>query len=427
MVFIVKALKCKKFFASILGIIVSITMFMNMSGCSFSTSKVQAANLMEGIKANPVSEKNIDEKFIYNTADFSIELFKNSIDDKENSLISPLSAMLALAMTANGADNETLAQMEKALEKDISIEDLNKYLYTYMKKLPNEEKSKLTIANSIWFKENDFMPSKDFLQIIADYYKADIFKAAFDSSTVSDINNWVKSKTNGMIDKILNKIDPEDVMYLINAVAFDAEWETVYEKASVHEDIFTDVYGNRQKVEFMNSEENLYIEEENAVGFVKPYAKNHYSFVAILPDENIFVNEYIKTLTGQKFIDLIKNAKITLVRASLPKFKYEYTIKMNETLESLGMTDAFLPDKADFSKLGKSDIGNLYISEVLHKTFISVDELGTKAGAVTSVDITAAGIPVNFKTVKLNRPFIFAIIDNSTNLPIFIGTVLSLK
>jgi serpin B len=271
------------------------------------------------------------------------------------------------------------------------------------------------------------MPSKDFLQIIADYYKADIFKAAFDSSTVNDINNWVKSKTNGMIDKILNKIDPEDVMYLINAVAFDAEWETVYEKASVHEDIFTDVYGNRQKVEFMNSEENMYIEEENAVGFVKPYAKNHYSFVAILPDENIFVNEYIKTLTGQKFIDLIKNAKITLVRASLPKFKYEYTIKMNETLESLGMTDAFLPDKADFSKLGKSDIGNLYISEVLHKTFISVDELGTKAGAVTSVDITAAGIPVNFKTVKLNRPFIFAIIDNSTNLPIFIGTVLSLK
>ncbi|AAM24765.1 serpin B [Caldanaerobacter subterraneus subsp. tengcongensis MB4] len=417
----------KKLFTAILSITIFIGALINITACSFSTSKVQAANLMDRIKANPVSEKNIDEKFIYNTADFSIELFKNSIDDKENSLISPLSAMLALAMTANGADNETLAQMEKALGKDISIEDLNKYLYTYMKKLPNEEKSKLTIANSIWFKENDFMPSKDFLQIIADYYKADIFKAAFDSSTVSDINNWVKSKTNGMIDKILNKIDPEDVMYLINAVAFDAEWETVYEKASVHEDIFTDVYGNRQKVEFMNSEENLYIEEENAVGFVKPYAKNHYSFVAILPDENISVNEYIKTLTGQKFIDLIKNAKITLVRASLPKFKYEYTIKMNETLESLGMTDAFLPDKADFSKLGKSDIGNLYISEVLHKTFISVDELGTKAGAVTSVDITAAGIPVNFKTVKLNRPFIFAIIDNSTNLPIFIGTVLSLK
>lgn len=417
----------KKLFTAILSITIFIGALINITACSFSTSKVQAANLMDRIKANPVSEKNIDEKFIYNTADFSIELFKNSTDDKENSLISPLSAMLALAMTANGADNETLAQMEKALGKDISIEDLNKYLYTYMKKLPNEEKSKLTIANSIWFKENDFMPSKDFLQIIADYYKADIFKAAFDSSTVNDINNWVKSKTNGMIDKILNKIDPEDVMYLINAVAFDAEWETVYEKASVHEDIFTDVYGNRQKVEFMNSEENMYIEEENAVGFVKPYAKNHYSFVAILPDENIFVNEYIKTLTGQKFIDLIKNAKITLVRASLPKFKYEYTIKMNETLESLGMTDAFLPDKADFSKLGKSDIGNLYISEVLHKTFISVDELGTKAGAVTSVDITAAGIPVNFKTVKLNRPFIFAIIDNSTNLPIFIGTVLSLK
>ncbi|KHO62660.1 serine protease [Thermoanaerobacter sp. YS13] len=420
-------LKLKKLFTAILSITIFIAMLMNITGCSFPTSKVQAANLIEGIKANLVSEKNIDEKFIHNTADFSIELFKYSIADKENSLISPLSVMLALAMTANGADNETLAQMEKVLGKDISIEDLNKYLYTYMKKLSNEEKTKLTIANSIWFKENDFMPSKDFLQIIADYYKADIFKAAFDSSTVSDINNWVKSKTNGMIYKILNKIDPEDVMYLINAVAFDAEWETVYEKHNIYKDIFTDINGNKQKAEFMMSEENFYIEDKNAIGFIKPYVKKHYSFVAILPDENISVNEYVKTLTGEKFINLIKDAKITLVHAYLPKFKYNYEINLNSTLESLGMKEAFSPEKANFTKLGTSSVGNIFISEVLHKTFISVDEKGTKAGAVTSVNMTSTAMPVNPKIVKLDRPFVYAIIDNKTNLPIFIGIVMSIK
>ncbi|SFE54585.1 serpin B [Thermoanaerobacter thermohydrosulfuricus] len=347
MIFIVEILKLKKFFTAILSITIFIAMLMNITGCSFSTSKVQAANLMDGIKANPVSEKNIDEKFINNTADFSIELFKKSTNDNKNSLISPLSVMLALAMTANGADNETLAQMEKVLGKDISIEDLNKYLYAYMKKLPNEEKSKLTIANSIWFKENDFMPSKDFLQIIADYYKADIFKATFDSSTVSDINNWVKLKTDGMIDKILNKIDPEDVMYLINAVTFDAEWETVYEKHNIYKDVFTDINGNKQKAEFMRSEENFYIEDKNVIGFIKPYAKKHYSFVAIIPNENMTIGEYIKTLTGEKFINLIKNAKMTLVHASLPKFKYDYEINLNSTLESLEMKDAFSLEKAE--------------------------------------------------------------------------------
>ncbi|EGD52445.1 proteinase inhibitor I4 serpin [Thermoanaerobacter ethanolicus JW 200] len=420
-------LKLKKLFTAILSITIFIAMLMNITGCSFPTSKVQAANLMEGIKANPVSEKNIDEKFINNTADFSIEIFKKLIDHKKNSLISPLSVMLALAMTANGADKETLSQMEKTLGKDISIEDLNKYLYTYMKKLSNEEKSKLTIANSIWLKENDFMPFKDFLQIIADYYKADIFKAAFDSSTVSNINNWVKSKTNGMIDKILNKIDPEDVMYLINAVAFDAEWETVYEKHNIYKDIFTDINGNKQKAEFMRSEENFYIEDKNAIGFIKPYAKKHYSFAAIIPNENMTIGEYIKTLTGEKFINLIKNAKTTLVHASLPKFKYDYEINLNSTLESLGMKDAFSPEKANFTKLGTSYVGNIFISEVLHKTFISVDEKGTKAGAVTSVDMTSTGMPVNPKIVKLDRPFVYAIIDNKTNLPIFIGTVMSIK
>jgi len=110
-------LKIKKLFTAILSITIFIAMLMNITGCSFPTSKVQAANLMEGIKANPVSEKNIDEKFINNTADFSIEIFKKLIDHKKNSLISPLSVMLALAMTANGADKETLSQMEKVLGK----------------------------------------------------------------------------------------------------------------------------------------------------------------------------------------------------------------------------------------------------------------------------------------------------------------------
>lgn len=392
-----------------------------LAACSLFTVKVQAEDLMEGISANTVSGKSTDEKFINSTANFSINLFKKTVTKDKSSLISPTSVLLALSMTANGADKDTLSQMEEVL--GIPIEELNEYLYAYVKSLPNEEKAKLSIANSIWIKEG-FQAEQTFLQKNADYYNAAAYKSAFDDQAIKDINNWVNQNTDGTIEKIIEEINPSTVMFLINAMVFDAEWKETYEENNVYNDTFTSIDGSKTTVEFMKSIEGKYINSNNATGFIKPYASG-YSFVALLPDEDVSIDALINSLSGESFLQSVQNAENKSVMAYLPKFSYEYTIQMNDALMQLGMPDAFDGNKADFSKISKTNNG-LFIGEVLHKTFIKVDEKGTKAGAVTKVDLKENTIDSEI-VVKLDRPFMYAIIDNTTNLPIFIGTVMDIE
>ena len=214
-------------------------------------------------------------------------------------------------------------------------------------------------------------------------------------------------------------------MYIINAIVFDAKWETAYNKENIFKADFTSIDGTVQKSQLMQSKESKYLEGFGATGFIKPYKGNSYSFVALLPNEDISINDFIKNMDGTKFLSLLDNASSEAVEAYLPKFSYDYEVQMNQSLKNMGMLDAFDGGKADFSKLGKSSGGNIFVSNVLHKTFISVDELGTKAGAVTSVEYSVTSVQ-EFKTVRLDRPFLYAIIDNSTMLPVFIGSVLSM-
>lgn len=416
--------KFKKLLITSLALVLAAIMLFSFTACG-TELKIQANNLMEGIESNQVDGKETDREFIDNMSRFSIELFKRSIKD-ENSLVSPLSVMLALSMTANGADNETLKQMENVLGGDITIDELNEYLYTYVNNLPNKDKSKLVISNSIWFRDDGkrFQVEQPFLQKNADYYGAEVYKSPFDAQTLKDVNNWVKNKTDGMIDKILDEISEDALIYLINAIVFDAEWETIYNKSSISKREFTNIDGSKVNVDMMASEEIKFIEDDNAKGFIKPYKNGDYSFVAILPNESISINDYVNSLTGETFISLVERASNSGVKAFLPKFSYDYKITMNDALMDMGMVDAF-GGQADFSKMGKSSRGNIYLYEVLHKTFISVDERGTKAGAVTKVEMRDESAFMG-ETVILDRPFVYAIIDNATSLPIFIGTVTQL-
>ena len=406
-------------------ILLAAAIVMGASGCAAAGT----ADLMGGLSPNRVDNRRADAAFCGSMADFSIELFKKSISDGENSLISPLSVTLALAMTANGADGETLSQMEKLIGGDIPLGTLNEYLRSYAKNLPDTEKSKLNIANSIWFRDDGdrLRVETDFLQRNADYYGAAAFKSAFDSQTTKDINNWVKTNTDGMIDKIIDKIYADNMLFLINAVAFDAEWQAVYNEHSIREGDFTDITGAVRRVDFMHSGENRYLDDGMATGFIKPYAGVGYSFAALLPNEGVSIESYIESLTGMGFLDTLKNASDTQVNASMPRFEYEYDIDMNDALIALGIPDAFDAGKADFGRMGISSGGPLYISQVLHKTFISVDGLGTKAGAATMVVLSDVSMPnpEEPKTVRLDRPFVYAIIDNATNLPVFIGTLVT--
>ncbi len=406
-------------------LLLAAVILLNATGCA---TKIQAADLMKGIQKTTVSGEEADATFTENIADFSVNLFQKTLTEGENSLISPLSVLLALAMTANGADQETRVQMEALLGGGIPLDTLNEYLYSYVNSLPSEETSKLSIANSIWFRDDadKISVKKDFLQKNADYYSAAVYQSAFDGQTIRDINNWVKQHTNGMIDKIVDKIDQDTVMYLINALVFDAEWAAIYETNQIFDGVFAAASGQEQTVKMMASDESLYIKDSKATGFIKPYKNNHYSFVAILPNEGIGMDDYLASLTGESFRNIIKNAELAHVSASLPKFQYEYEVTMNKALAELGMSDAFDSAVADFSKLGHSSLGNIYIGEVLHKTYLSVDERGTKAGAVTKVEMKAESAVPGY-SVRLDRPFVYAIVDNQTNLPLFLGTVMSIE
>lgn len=417
----------KKTILIILSLVLVFSIAVNLTCCA---TTVQAADLMDGVTANSVTGKAADDAFFSSQMRLSVELFQSSVtaSKNENVLISPLSIQLALAMTANGAEGETKAEMEDLLGGDIALEDLNEYLYSYVNSLPSEEKYKLQIANSIWFRDDEgrLQIEKDFLQYNADYYGAQAYKAAFNDQTLKDINAWVKDHTDGMIDKILEQIDDYAVMYLINALVFDAQWQTVYDKSQVYQGKFTNIGGEEKSVDMMHSEEMTYLQDANATGFIKPYRDGKYSFAALLPNEGVDIYDYVSGLTSEDLLNTLNNAQSGMVIVTIPKFRYEYELTMNDVLKDLGMSSAFSGRTADFSKMAHSSRGNVYIGEVLHKTFISVDELGTKAGAVTKVQMNDECAVMSEWVVNLNRPFIYMIIDNETNLPVFIGTVLDI-
>ncbi|MBP5730873.1 MAG: serpin family protein [Clostridia bacterium] len=406
-----------------LSVALVLSLAVNLSGCAL---KIHAADLMEGIEARDLGEPaEPQEDRAAKTADFAVRLFRESIVPGENTLVSPLSVFAALAMTANGAKGETKAQMEAVL--GMTAEELNEFFRSYAAALSDTKKCKLRLANSIWFTDkNGFSADRDFLQTNADYYGADAYKAPFNDTTLKDINNWVKDKTDGMIPDILDRIPPNALMYLVNALSFEAEWEVVYSKNKVGSGKFTREDGTVKNAEFMYSTENQYIEDDLATGFIKYYAGGQYAFAALLPNEGVSVADYIATLDGATLRNLLGSAQRTSVEAALPKFETEFKTELSEVLRSMGMPLAFDADSADFSGLGTAN-DNIYIGRVLHKTFISVSEQGTRAGAAAAVEMIFKGMkPETTKQVYLDRPFVYMLIDTRTNVPFIIGTAMDI-
>jgi serpin B len=394
-----------------------------LTGCTnaYKPAKLSVSNLLDGMTANTVDARTADKAFIDAAANFSLSLF-NEACKEGNTLLSPLSVYIALSMTANGAAQNTLTEMETVLGGGMPIAQVNEYLHSYLSALPSEDKSKLNVANSIWFRDSQITVKPEFLQTNKDYYNAASYSAPFNGQTLKDINNWVKNNTEGLIEKIIDKIDSGHLMFLINTVLFDAEWQKLYEKQAVRDDIFHERDGAEKTVKFMNSAETNYINDSSgAAGFIKPYSGNNYSFAAILPPENTDVYSYAASLNGTDFLALVENRKQATVNASIPKFSYECLFTLNDALQALGIKTAF-SNAADFSKLGTSPAGNIFINETVQKTYIRIDEKGTKAGAVTGVAMgPTSAAPTNIYNVKLDRPFLYSIIDNSTNIPVFIG------
>lgn len=392
-------------------------------------------NCSKGMIKEEVSTTDLNEEFINSVADFSVDLFKEAtkedIKNGENVLLSPESVLCALSMTANGASGDTLTEMEDTMAGGMSISNFNRYMYSYNQKLLSSENASFNLANSLWIKDSDHLAvSNDFVQTCLNYYDSTVYKAPFDYTTKLDINRWVDYHTNHLIPQILDDISNTTVMYLINALAFESEWDEPYEESQINEyENFTTYDNNIQNVTMLNSVENCYVCDDNATGFIKKYKGEKFAFMTILPNDENGLYEYVSNMTGKSILDLYENRSYESVIVKMPEFLCKYNCELSECLKNLGIKTAFKSD-ADFSVIAKST-NALYIDQVLHKTFIQVDKNGTKASAVTAVEMVEGECVVDdmefSKTVILDRPFIYAIVDTEVGLPVFLGVVNSVK
>lgn len=410
-------------------IIMVSTLLLLTMGCKSITPPVSAnaKNLMDGVKPEATTTAaKLTEDEIKNLNKFSSKLFLSIFDDK-NTLVSPLSIMGALGMTANGANNDTRDEFVR-LFGATDIEAVNNAFANYIKSLPSHENYKFNIANSIWINDNTgFKPNIEFLQTNANYYNAELYEATFNKKTQDEINSWVNKNTDGMIPTIIDQIDDGTIMYLINALSFDAEWHRIYNEGDIFTDVFYDEEENTEEVEFMFSKERKYLEGKTYTGFIKDYKDGKYSFVALLPNEGINMRAFISDLDYEKMYEDIKSPEDIVVHATMPKFSYSFDTPLVKPLENMGLLKAFNSDLADFSNMGTSKNEDLFVGNVIHKTFIEVNEKGTRAGAATAVVMETTSAPMDIKTVVLNRPFMYMIIDKENGLPMFVGTLMNTK
>ena len=413
-----------------LSLSLSALLLLGSSSC-FMEKKIASAELSKDYARAATNAGEITENFKTNLADFSMSLFKKSVTKNEkNDLVSPLSAALCLALINNGAAGNTRAQLEALFGMETN--ELNRSLYAYTSSLETSKDCEVHLANSVWFKENALNVKPNFLQSNADWYGAQAYASPFDNSTLQDINNWCHNQTKGKIDKILDNIDANAVMYLINALDFDAKWQTKYERKDVSDQTFYNYNGTESNVKMLHSEESRYLMTDDCVGFTKAYKGGNYSFVGILPNEDVDVYDYIESLNGEKWNTLWESADSSRedyvyreVHARMPEFTYETEFILNEVLQSLGVTDMFSADYADFSNI--DDTQPLYCALVKQKTFIQHDRNGTKAAAITIGGMKCmSAAPAEPLYITLDRPFVYAIIDNTHKLPLFLGAVTNL-
>jgi len=346
-------------------------------------------------------------------------------EEKNNYLISPYSINVALSMLRDGSKGDTYEQINKLIgnEKVAVINNEN-----------------IKISNAM-FTKNKY---KSFIEETYTTNLKDNYSSEFlfdDFKTPKVINDWVNNKTDGMIPKLLDRIDEDFVLGLANAIAIDVKWQKRFECELTTEAEFTKQDGEKIKVEMMHNEYrgiDNYLESDKAKGIIIPYKEDtNLEYIAILPNDDI--NEYIKNFDDKELAKLEskkaeQNDKPTKIYLSIPRYTYDYDLQSFKTLLiNNGMSDAFDMDKADFSGIisketrTKNNINNLYVEEAIHKTHIALNEEGTKAAAVTFFGLNEATAFIepdyNIINIDLNKPFIYMIREKTTNSILFLGVV----
>lgn len=357
---------------------------------------------------------------------FGVSLFTDVASEKqENIMLSPLSANIALNMAMNAADGNTFTQMRDMLGyNDLTQEEINELYKTLVEQLLTaDDKVTLNLANAMFYK-NEFPIKAPYKTTVETDYQADIEGLDFSdvTNTLNRINGWASDKTNGKIDKVLNDISGDAVMFLLNAVYFKGNWTQQFEKKATQDLQFTLNNGENIEVPTMSGEIPLRrYQGSNFSAYELSYGRDNFVMDLILPTESLpdILSDFDGDLYDEMTAVLDQQEDKVEYNVLLPKFKFKYEKYLNDNLRLLGMTDAF-NGSADFSNL--SDVPT-FISFVKQNTFVDVNEEGTEAAAVTTIGFIRTSAGGGTPTVHFDRPFAFVIRERTTNTLLFIGTV----
>ncbi|MBN2806872.1 MAG: serpin family protein [Prolixibacteraceae bacterium] len=393
-------------------ILVLIIASLCWSGCN----KVEPTNIALNLKSKALVEAN-------NTFGFQFfeQLLANEADDK-NLMVSPLSVSQALSMALNGAKDNTFMEMNSVLGYEgLPLSDVNENnLELYNALIKHDPKVEMNISNAIW-NRNDFTLKPDFIKNNQTYFNAEVgnFDPQQPKKAIDTMNKWVKENTKGKIEKIVNEINDEDVLFLINAIYFKAEWKTKFKQSDTLPQEFTLDNGTKKQVETMIGEAELTYKNETKYSAIKlPYGSGKFNMIIYLPEEGYTTSDLIPELVNTDFETLNSMTPVKM-DLWLPKFEFEYENELINEMQSLGMHDAFEPYAANFS--GISDL-QIYISSITHKTYIKTDEEGSEAAAATKITFGLTSVGPG-EVVRINRSFLFAIVEEDTNSILFIGKV----
>jgi len=373
--------------------------------------------------AKPIVLKAGMENKVNQDNAFAFDLLQRTIisSGETNVFISPLSVSIALGMVWNGANGQTKTEMETALKMSgMSVEDINSYYQIMQSTLPEiDPTTKLSIANSLWYKIG-FPVKSDFLKVNTDYFGAYVKELDFSKAWALDtINNWCAKKTNNLINNPLDKIDSNDVMFLVNAIYFKGIWRKHFDTKNTAEANFTDELNNQVKVNMMYQKDTFaYVADSYAQYLDMPYGNKAFSMTVILPVDGKSTADVLNQLTPDYWNSTLQFMSTKQVEVYMPRFKTQNNYLLNDPLKNMGMSLAFT-DFADFSNIANA---NLKISKVIHDTYVEVTEEGTEAAAVTIVAVTTTAILNNPTPVfRVNKPFLFVIREKSTGVILFIG------
>ncbi|MCX6213189.1 serpin family protein [Spirosoma sp.] len=368
-------------------------------------------------------ELRLSAPFTAQTTQFAFDLAKqvNAQDGPaKNVFISPLSLHMALGMIMNGANGQTAQEIQKTLKLDAqTLADANATYQNLMANLPGvDPKVTLRLANSVWYR-NTFTVETAFQDLLKQTFSAEISAQDFNNpATVGTINSWASQKTNGKIPKVIDQIQPDNVLFLMNALYFKGDWTTRFDAAKTTDWPFTLVSDAQTTVRMMRLNTQLnHASRPGYTAFELPYGAGNYVMTVLLPTGNSTADVLINNLNSDEWALLQKNMTKSLFDIGLPKFTVNYEAKLNNVLSTLGMPTAFT-DRADFTKINAQ--GGLLLSFVKQNTFVAVDEAGTEAAAVTTGGISTTSVQM---PTLCDRPFVFVIHEKTSGAVLFVGKI----